>query len=142
MQWLVRYLTQHPRVIAGVVIGITLLALPGITQVTLAPTSAQLFLRHSAAYRIYQQFLHTFGNDETILVALHDPHHTLLTPDGLMAVRQLTLALADVPQVESVLSLTNAPDLAQLTLTLYSITVPPLLHPHRSVSRPYRTTSC
>ncbi len=44
------------------------------------------------------------------LVALHDPEYSLLSTKGLVAVRRLTQALAEIPRVAAVHSLTNAQD--------------------------------
>jgi hypothetical protein len=105
-------------------VGLTLIALVGIARLTIDPANEQLYLRHSESYRLYQRFLATFGSDETILVALHDPRQSILTPAGLAAVRQLTRALAIIPHVASVLSLTDAPDMAQLTTPPFGLTAP------------------
>jgi hypothetical protein len=98
-----------------------------MARLAIDPASEHLFLHHSASYQVYQRFLATFGSDETILVALHDPQRPLLTPAGIAAVRRLTHALAEAPHVASVFSLTNAPDMTRLALTPFGIAVPRLL---------------
>jgi predicted RND superfamily exporter protein len=114
-------------VATGMLIGLTLVALVGVTRLTIDPANAHLFLRPSDSYRVYQQFLATFGSDETLLVALYDPVQPIVRPDGLTAVRQLTQALTNLPQVATVLSLTNAPDMARLDLTQFGIALPRLV---------------
>lgn len=110
-----------------VLVGLTIAAGVGLVQLTIDASSEHLFLRHSDAYQTYQRFLTTFGRDETILVALHDPVQSLLTPAGLTAIRTLTQALTALPQVASVISLTNAQDMSRLTITPFGLTAPHLL---------------
>jgi predicted RND superfamily exporter protein len=124
---LARYLTYRPWSIGLALAGLTLIALFGITRLTIDPANEQLFLRHSESYRTYQRFVAIFGNDETILVALHDPTQSILTPGGLAAARRLTQDLADLPYVDSVFSLTNAPDMARLTMTPFGLSAPHLI---------------
>jgi predicted RND superfamily exporter protein len=124
---LARYLTYRSWFVGLALAGLTLLALFGSTRLTIDPANEQLFLRHSASYRTYQRFVALFGNDETILVALHDPTQSILTPGGLAAVRGLTRDLAGLPYVEEVFSLTNAPDMARLTMTPFGISAPRLI---------------
>jgi uncharacterized protein len=117
-------LTRHIRMAIFILIGLTLVALVGVSRLTIDPASAQLFIRPSAAYQVYEHFLATFGSDETLLVALYDPVQPIVTPDGLTAVRQLTRALTDLPQVAAVLSLTNAPDMSRLDITSFGMALP------------------
>lgn len=102
-------------------------ALAGVTRLELDPSNERLFLRTDSASRVYEHFLATFGSDEAILVALYSPHHTMVTPEGLAALRQLTQALAAVPHVASVQSLTNTPDMTQLRVTPFGLAVPRLV---------------
>jgi predicted RND superfamily exporter protein len=113
-------------VVLGLV-GMTVGALCGIARLEIDASNARLFPHQGEDYQVYQRFLATFGSDEDILVALHDPQQQLLLPEGLAAVRHLTQALAALPHVASVHSLTNAPDMAQLALTPFGIAVPPLI---------------
>ncbi len=114
----------------GITLGLAILtgvALLGVMRLTIDPSNERLFLRHSDAYRVYQRFLASFGSDETILVALHDPMHSMLLPAGLAAVRALTQALKDTSHVSSVSSLTNARDMARLSITPFGIAAPRLI---------------
>jgi predicted RND superfamily exporter protein len=119
------YLPRRPLLVMVVLVVFTALALLGIRRLTIDPSNERLLLRHSDAYRIYQRFLTTFGSDETILVALHDPTRSLLSPPGLAAIRALTHALATTPHVSTVTSLTTIPDVSRLDLL--DLTAPPLI---------------
>jgi predicted RND superfamily exporter protein len=121
------YLIRRQWLVVLVLVGVTIGALCGIARLEIDPSNARLLPRQGKDYRVYQRFLATFGSDEDILVALHDPQRQILAPEGLAAVRHLTQALAAIPHVASVHSLTNAPDMAQLTLTPFGIAVPPLI---------------
>lgn len=127
LQWFARCLTRHSRSMTLALLGLTLVSLFGITRLTIDPANERLFLRQTPSYRVYQRFLATFGSDEVILIALHDPTHTLLTPAGIAAIRALTQALEHLPQVATVFSLTNVPDVARLTLSPFGIDAPPLV---------------
>ncbi len=113
-------------VLALLVVG-TGVALYGVTLLRIDPSNARLFPRQGKEAQRYQQFLATFGSDEAILVALHDPAQSLLTPAGLAAIRRLTKELEELPHVATVHSLTNAPDMAQVNLTPFGLAVPRLV---------------
>ncbi len=72
----------------------------------------------------YAEFRQRFGNDEDVLIALHDPH--LLTPPGLERVANLTRELQRLPGVAAVLSLATAPRIVRVAA---GAEVVPLLSP-------------
>jgi predicted RND superfamily exporter protein len=113
--------------VTWMLIGLTLVALVGVTRLTIDPASTQLFIRPSEAYQVYEHFLATFGSDETLLVALYDPVQPIVLPAGLTAVRQLTQALTNLPQVATVLSLTNAPDMSRFDPLGFGTAPPPVV---------------
>jgi predicted RND superfamily exporter protein len=106
---------------------LTGVALYGVTQLRVDPSNARLFPQHGVDAAVYQRFLATFGSDEAILVAFHDAQHSLLTPEGLGAIRRLTQDLAALPHVAMVHSLLQAKDVSQLRLTPFGIAVPSLI---------------
>jgi predicted RND superfamily exporter protein len=122
-----RYLTRRPWVATLLLVGLTITSLIGVTHVTIDAANERLFIRHSTSYRVYQRFLDAFGSDEAILVALYDPGQSLLKPAGVAAIRRLTKALADLPQVASVLSLITAPDMARLRPDPFATDIPRLI---------------
>ena len=125
MKLFATYLPRRPVLVALVLVGLTAVALLGLGRLTIDPSNERLLLRHSDAYRTYQRFLTTFGSDETILVALHDPARSLLSPPGLAAIRALTQALATTPHVSTVTSITTVPDATRLDML--DFTAPPLI---------------
>jgi predicted RND superfamily exporter protein len=122
-----RYLIRWQWIVVVFLVGATGIALSGMTRLRVDPSNARLLPRQGDDARVYQRFLTTFGSDEDILVALHDPQQSLLTPAGLAIVRRLTQALAGLPHVAMVHSLTNAPDMTKLRLTPFGIAVPRLV---------------
>jgi predicted RND superfamily exporter protein len=122
-----RYLIHWQWLVIVLLVGITGAALFGMTRLRVDPSNERLLPHQGDDARVYQHFLTTFGSDEDILVALHDPQQPLLSPAGLTAIRHLTQALAELPHVAAVHSLTNAPDMAQLRLTPFGIAVPRLV---------------
>src|SRR6266571_7119375 len=127
MKLFARYLIRWQWMVVVCLVGVTGLALSGMTRLKVDPSNERLLPRQGDDARVYQRFLTTFGSDEDILVAFHDPQHSLLAPEGLAAVRRLTQALAELPHVAVVHSLTNAPDMTQLRLTPFGIAVPHLI---------------
>lgn len=114
-------------------LSITFVACIGIKRLRLDPANTGLFIGSDHDSRNYQTFLQTFGSDETILVALHDPQHSLLTAAGLGALQQLGQELAALPQVASVYSVLHAPDMARMQITPFGLAVPRLV-PELSLS--------
>jgi hypothetical protein len=67
-----------------------------------------LILPDSPETAYYKRIASVFGDDQIILIGIHDPD--LLTPAGLNRIRWLTTALEKVDGVKRVVSLTNAMD--------------------------------
>jgi len=122
-----RHLIRWQWMVVVLLAGVTGVALSGMTRLRVDPSNERLFPRQGDDARVYQRFLTTFGSAEDILVAFHDPQQSLLAPAGLAAVRRLTQALAELPHVAMVHSLTHAPDMTQLRLTPFGIAVPRLI---------------
>lgn len=127
MRLFARYLIRWQWVVMLILVGATAAALYGLTRLRVDPSNERLFPRQGEDFQVHQRFLSTFGSDEGILVALHDPQRVLLSPEGLTAVRRLTQALAELPHVATVHSLTNAQDTTQLSLTPFGMAVPRLI---------------
>jgi predicted RND superfamily exporter protein len=122
-----RHLIRWQWLVVVLLVGVTGVALAGMTRLRVDPSNERLLPRQGDDARVYQRFLSTFGSDVAILVGFHDPQQSLLVPEGLAAVRRLTQALAELPHVAVVHSLTHAPDMAQLRLTPFGIAVPRLI---------------
>jgi len=127
------YLIRWQWVVVVVLVSVTGVALYGITRLGVDPSNERLLPHQGEDAQVYQHFLATFGSDEDILVALHDPRQSLLGPEGLAAVQRLTQELAELPHVAAVHSLTNAQDTTRLSLTPFGIALPRLL-PHTVLS--------
>ena len=110
MKLFARYLIRWQWAVVVVLVGVTGAALYGMTRLRVDPSNERLLPRQGEDAQVYQHFLTTFGSDEDLLVALHDPARSLLSPEGLVAVRRLTQVLAEIPHVAAVHSLTNAQD--------------------------------
>ena len=127
MKLFARYLIRWQWFVMVMLVSMTGVALYGMTRLSVDPSNARLLPRQGADAQIYQHFLATFGSDEDILVAFHEPQQSLLAPEGLAAVRHLTQALAALPHVAAVHSLTHAQDVTQLNLTPFGIAAPRLI---------------
>jgi predicted RND superfamily exporter protein len=108
-------------------VGVTSAALCGVARLRVDPSNDRLFPRQGKDSQVYQRFLTTFGSDEDILVVVHDAQQSLLSSEGLAAVRHLTHALEALPHVAAVHSLTTVPDMSRLRLTPFGIGVPRLV---------------
>ena len=127
MKLFARYLIRWQWFVMVMLVSMTGVALYGMTRLSVDPSNARLLPRQGADAQIYQHFLARFGSDEDILVAFHEPQQSLLAPEGLAAVRHLTQALAALPHVAAVYSLTQAQDVTQLNLTPFGIAAPRLI---------------
>ena len=127
MKLFARHLIRWQWIVVVMLVCVTGVALSGMTRLRVDPSNAGLLPRQGDDAQGYQRFLTTFGSDEDILVAFHDPQQSLLAPEGLAAVQRLTQALAELPHVAVVHSLTNAQDMTQLRLTPFGIAVPRLI---------------
>ncbi len=128
--FITQFIIRHPWPTAIALVLLTCVALVGTARVTTDPSNERLFLRHRDAYHVYKRFLATFGSDETILVALHNPNASLLQSNGLAAIHALTQALAARPEIASVMSLTTVQDLRRLRVTPFGLAAPRLVESH------------
>ncbi|MCZ6872777.1 MAG: hypothetical protein O7G88_04490 [bacterium] len=123
----ITHLARRPWLALWGLVMLTVVALFGATRLRLDASNERLFIRASADYRVYQDFLTTFGSDETVLLALHDSAQHLLTSRGLAAIRALTEDLSALPHVLAVSSLTQARDMTRFTFTDSGMSAPPLI---------------
>jgi predicted RND superfamily exporter protein len=102
---------------------------PGVRAGVQVDTSLSAwFLEGDPALVAYHEFQKRFGNDEVVIIGVHDSA-TLLTPRNFQRLRQLSLALENQPDVAAVLSAgtttVSAPDgLHTARPLLYSAATP------------------
>lgn len=81
---------------------------PGVRAAVQVDNSLEAwFLRNDPSLRAYQDFQQRFGNDEVVIVGIHDPQ-TLLTPAYFARFRALSRALERLPGVAAVIGPGNA----------------------------------
>src|SRR5262249_42879234 len=108
-------------------VGVTSEGLCGVGRLRVDASNDRLFPRQGKVSQVYQRFLTAFGSDEGILVVVRDAQQSLLSSEGLAAVRHLTHALEALPHVAAVHSLTTVPDMSRLRLTPFGIGGPRLV---------------
>ncbi|TGE06646.1 efflux RND transporter permease subunit [Hymenobacter fodinae] len=85
-------------------VGLCALLWPGVRAgVQVDNSLAAWFLEDDPALVAYQEFQERFGNDEVVIIGVHDST-TLLTPGNSQRLRHLSLALEAHPAVAAVLS--------------------------------------
>ena len=120
---------RNPRVIVGVVLILFLLAILQIYN----PFTGELHVRVDSSERamlgtshegweFYQLARDTFGNDETIMVAIDASD--VFSPASVDLISRLTDRLSKVPGVQSVVSLTNA---LTIRATEYGMDIAPMM---------------
>jgi hypothetical protein len=95
----------RPRTVLAAAALLTLLALWTLTAVSFDNSTERLLVRDSEAWRLLVSVRDTFGGDETLFVLLRAPD--VMAPEAIRIVGQLTSAVAGVPGVERVVSLTG-----------------------------------
>ncbi len=88
---------------------LTLIFCSFILNLQIDPTTDTLFNKDSKAYKEYREFSAKFGSDQMIAVAMQAPD--LFSMSQLLFLKELTSRLAQMPQVERVLSLANVMDI-------------------------------
>ena len=88
----------------GVCLGLAALAAVPATQVRVDNSIQRWFVEGDPALSAYRSFQDTYGNDETVLIALRRDDG-MLTPTGLEILKAATRALRSVEGVASVQSL-------------------------------------
>ena len=84
---------------------------PPSTTSRSTPRPRPLILSDSPANLVHQKTRRIFGNDEVLLIGL--TADTLLQPDTLSTIRQVTWDIEAIPGVRRVLSLTNTLDILE-----------------------------
>ena len=70
MKLFARHLIRWQWMVVVLLVGMTGVALAGMTRLRVDPSNERLFPRQGDDARVYQRFLTTFGSDEDILVAV------------------------------------------------------------------------
>ncbi len=90
---------------------VSALLLPALDDLEINTSPATLILSDSPANLVHQKTRRIFGNDEVLLIGL--TADTLLQPDTLSTIRQVTWDIEAIPGVRRVLSLTNTLDILE-----------------------------
>ena len=119
----------NPIVIIGFVFSLFLLAVFHIynpytneLHISVDPSERSLLGQDHEGWEFYQLSRKTFGNDETIMVAIDSGD--VFSPESIDLISRLTAKLSKVPGAQSVVSLTNA---LTIRSTEYGIDITPMM---------------
>ncbi|MBG7609227.1 MAG: MMPL family transporter, partial [Anaerolineae bacterium] len=119
----------NPIVIIGFVFSLFLLAVFHIynpytneLHINVDPSERSLLGQDHEGWEFYQLSRKTFGNDETIMVAIDSGD--VFSPESIDLISRLTAKLSKVPGAQSVVSLTNA---LTIRSTEYGIDITPMM---------------
>jgi predicted RND superfamily exporter protein len=121
MSRLVRFSVRHPRTTLGGLVLVTAFFALDAAKVRIESSLASVLPTGDPAVAYYEHTRDLFGSDDVAVVGVRAPN--VLAPETLTKIAHLTDALAKVPGVSHVLSLTNAVDIAA------DVFVPPKLLP-------------
>jgi len=114
MTRLLRALTRHPWWVLGVALALSAALLPGVIDLRTGelrlrydPSTNQLLPHTEGAKEAYRRARRIFGNDETVIVALHADD--AFSPEALESLARLSHRLAAIPGVHHVSSLATVP---------------------------------
>jgi uncharacterized protein len=101
----IRLIVRRPRTVVALAALVTLGAVYALGALALDNSTERLLVRDSVAARFLDEVRAAFGGDETLFVLLREPDVT--APAGVRRLAALTRAVASVPEVERVMSLTT-----------------------------------
>ena len=120
---------SYPKLIIGFVLSLFLLAIfqivnpvTGELHIRVDPSERAMLGPNHEGWEFYQLARHTFGNDETIMVALDASD--VFSPQSIDLISRLTDRLSKVPGVQGVVSLTNA---LTIRATEYGMDIAPMM---------------
>ena len=120
---------NYPKVIIGSVLSLFLLAVfqiynpyTGELHVRVDPSDRSMLGQNHEGWEFYQLARHTFGNDETIMVAIEASD--VFSPQAIELISRLTDRFSKVPGVQGVVSLTNA---LTIRSTEYGMDIAPMM---------------
>lgn len=96
---------RYPRQVIAVTIIITAIMLVGALRIFIVTDLTNFFSQNDPRVQLYNQTLETFGNSNYIIAVVE--LNEVFSVSGLAALHRLTEAIAEVPGIESVRSLTN-----------------------------------
>jgi uncharacterized protein len=108
-----RWILGHRRLVAGVLLSLTLLGVAGIfdpirgvPRIRVDPSLNEMLPAEDSARRFYEELIGRFGSDDVVFVVLRSPE--LFSPAGLETLVRVTRALEAAPGVHHVDGLANA----------------------------------
>ncbi|MGH9886486.1 MAG: hypothetical protein ACREBE_13210, partial [bacterium] len=114
MTRLLRALARHPWWVLGVALALSAALLPGVIDLRTGelrlrydPSTNQLLPHTEGAKESYRRVRRIFGNDETVIVALHADD--AFSPEALESLVRVSQGLAAIPGVHHVSSLSTVP---------------------------------
>jgi predicted RND superfamily exporter protein len=120
---------SYPKVIIGAVLSLFLLAIfqiynpyTGELHVRVDPSERSMLGQNHEGWKFYQLARRTFGNDETIMVAIEAGD--VFSPQAIELISRLTDRFSKVPGVQGVVSLTNA---LTIRSTEYGMDIAPMM---------------
>ena len=103
---LVDQIIKHRKLLVLLVGLVSLAMSPFVAQLRLDHTLKSAYVTSSEAYAAYKEFVHVFGNDEFILVAIHNDEG-VKQPSFLKALATISSELDAFPEISQVLSVSN-----------------------------------
>ena len=97
---LVAWIWDHRKLSVAICLGVTFLAAWPAQQVRIDNAIDIWFSEEDVGLRAYREFQDRFGNDEVVVIALHQPDG-ILTPNGVRLLRQVGERVTAVSGVEA-----------------------------------------
>jgi uncharacterized protein len=99
-------LVDYRKISVWLVLAASVLLVPLSLGIELDRTLKSAYVTSSSAYKTYQDFFQTFGNDEFVLIAIRN-NRRVDDPTFVKSLRRITGELEKLPEVSRVLSLAN-----------------------------------
>jgi len=117
-----RWVTEHPKSVLALVFLLTIFFASHTRQIRFDGSVESLLPKDDPEKRYYNEARQLFGSEEIGILGLVT--NDVYTPRVLEKIQRLTEEISRIPEVKSVLSLTNAPDIMRSVVEGHSLLIP------------------
>ena len=108
MKKIFKFILEKPLLVMVLIVAIFLSAASGLANFKLDASSDALVIEGDEAFKIYRETGEIFGNSDFLIITF-TPNSDLFSPQSLSTIKNLASQLEELPGVQSVLTILDAP---------------------------------
>ncbi|MEA4884994.1 MAG: MMPL family transporter [Clostridia bacterium] len=121
MDWLARTIRKHPILTIALTVALTLVFIYGATRIRVSSGQREFFPKSDPTVQALERVDEAFGGSDYVMIAM--PSSLVFTVDGVRALDDLTVALAELDGVNSVRSITNMVEMRETEFGIEAVRI-------------------